>query len=37
MQLNFYEIMGINQDFPQERIAQAFRIRAKQVHPDKCK
>jgi DnaJ-class molecular chaperone len=35
MQVNLYEVLGIPQDYPQERIPQAFRNRAKQIHPDK--
>ncbi len=27
--------MGIDSDYPQEKIAQAFRTKAKQIHPDK--
>jgi curved DNA-binding protein CbpA len=37
MQINFYEVMGVPRDCPQESIAQAFRNRARQVHPDKCR
>lgn len=32
---NHYEVLGIDSNFPQERIPQAFRIKIKQVHPDK--
>ena len=37
MSINYYSIMGIPNDCPQETIPQAFRSRAKQIHPDKCK
>lgn len=37
MSINYYSIMGVPHDCPQEAIPQAFRNRAKQIHPDKCK
>jgi DnaJ-class molecular chaperone len=37
MHINFYELMGISSECPQERVPQAFRSRVKQMHPDKCK
>lgn len=33
--MNYYELLSIKPDHPQESIAQAFRARIKQVHPDK--
>jgi DnaJ-class molecular chaperone len=32
---NFYELLGISADCPQNMIGPAFRARIKQVHPDK--
>lgn len=37
MSINYYSILGVPHDCPQETIPQAFRNRAKQIHPDKCK
>jgi curved DNA-binding protein CbpA len=37
MSINYYEVMGIPSNHPQENIPQAFRNKAKQIHPDKCK
>lgn len=33
--MNYYELLSIKQDHPQELIPQAFRTQIKQVHPDK--
>lgn len=32
---NYYQLLGIRRDHPQEMIAQAFRAKIKEVHPDK--
>lgn len=32
---NFYDLLGIPADSPQNMIIPAFRARIKQVHPDK--
>ena len=32
---NYYDLLGIERDHPQEHIPHAFRIKIKQVHPDK--
>lgn len=32
---NYYEILSIEPDHPQQTIPQAFRNKVKQVHPDK--
>lgn len=32
---NYYQLLGIQSDHPQQNVPQAFRIMAKQVHPDK--
>lgn len=33
--MNYYELLSIKPNHPQELIPQAFRARVKQVHPDK--
>lgn len=32
---NYYNLLGIGQNHPQELIPQAFRTKIKEVHPDK--
>jgi len=32
---NYYQLLGIQRDHPQELIPQAFRAKIKEVHPDK--
>jgi DnaJ-class molecular chaperone len=33
--MNYYDLLGIESGHPQEGIPQAFRMKIKQVHPDK--
>ena len=33
--MNYYDLLGIDKDHKQENIPQAFRVKIKQVHPDK--
>ena len=32
---NYYELLRIRKDHPQENISQAFRTKIREVHPDK--
>ena len=33
--VNYYQVLGIQKDHPQDLIPQAFRAKIKEVHPDK--